>query len=92
MSSNFFKGLFAGFFASLSAMIFIIVFFSKIDLNDSILILFEEKKLAGVISIGALINLPLFFLAINRRKEDFAKGILIISIIIVILIAILKII
>jgi len=42
--------------------------------------------------LGALVNLPLFFLGIRRGKENFAKGILIISLIFVTTIALLKII
>ena len=85
------KGLFAGLFASLSVMIFIILIFSEGNLEDSILLFHEQKKLGGLISLGALVNLPLFFLGMRKRKVDFAKGILIISIIFVVFIALLKI-
>ena len=42
--------------------------------------------------MGALINLPLFFLGMRKRKTNFAKGILITSIFIVLIIALLKVI
>jgi len=85
-------GIIAGSSASLSMMIFIILIFSGGKLEDAIAALYAQKKLGGLISIGALISLPLFLLAIRKKKIDFAKGILIISLITVLLIALLKII
>jgi hypothetical protein len=73
-------------------MIFILLYFSEGPIEDVIVSLFEQKKLGGLISIGALINLPLFFLGIHKRKTNFAKGVMITSIIIVMMVAILKII
>lgn len=84
------KGLIAGLFASLSMMIFIISFFSNVNLEDSIALMYEEKKLGGLISLGSLVNLPLFLLGMRKRKTNFSKGILIISILMVVIIAILK--
>jgi len=87
-----FQGVIASFFASSSTMIFILLYFSEGPIEDVIVSLFEQKKLGGLISIGALINLPLFFLGIHKRKTNFAKGVMITSIIIVMMVAILKII
>ena len=87
-----FQGVIASFFASASAMIFILLYFSEGPIEDAIVSLFQQKKLGGLISIGALINLPLFFLGMHKRKTNFAKGVMITSIIIVMMVAILKII
>ena len=87
-----FQGVIASFFASSSTMIFILLYFSEGPIEDVIVSLFQQKKLGGLISIGALINLPLFFLGIHKRKTNFAKGVMITSIIIVMMVAILKII
>ncbi|MBT4825437.1 MAG: hypothetical protein P8O98_02065 [Flavobacteriaceae bacterium] len=87
-----FQGVIASFFASSSAMIFILLYFSEGPIEDAIVSLFQQKKLGGLISIGALINLPLFFLGMHKRKTNFAKGVMITSIIIVMMVAILKII
>ncbi len=87
-----FQGVIASFFASSSAMIFILLYFSEGPIEDAIVSLFQQKKLGGLISIGALINLPLFFLGMHKRKTNFAKGVLITSIVIVMMVAILKII
>ena len=86
------KGIVAAFLASLSMIIFIILFLSEGNIEDSFILLFKEKKLGGLISLGALINLPLFFLGLRKRRENFAKGILVASLIIVITVALLKII
>ena len=87
-----FQGVIASFFASSSTMIFILLSFSEGPIEDVIVSLFEQTKLGGLISLGALINLPLFFLGIHKRKTNFAKGVMITSIIIVMMVAILKII
>tara|TARA_A200000159_G_scaffold159342_1_gene177859 strand:- start:19 stop:300 length:282 start_codon:yes stop_codon:yes gene_type:complete len=87
-----FQGVIASFFASSSTIIFILLYFSEGPIEDVIVSLFQQKKLGGLISIGALINLPLFFLGIHKRKTNFAKGVMITSIIIVMMVAILKII
>ena len=73
-------------------MIFILLYFSEGPIEDAIVSLYQQKKLGGLISIGALINLPLFFLGMHKRKTNFAKGVMITSIIIVMMVAILKII
>ena len=73
-------------------MIFILLYFSDGPIEDAIVSLFQQKKLGGLISIGALINLHLFFLGMHKRKTNFAKGVMITSIIIVMMVAILKII
>ena len=86
------KGIIAGLLASLSMTIFIIIFFSDATIEDSLMLLYKQKKIGGLISLGALVNLPLFFLGIRKEKINFAKGILIISLIFVLLIALLKII
>ena len=91
-NKNLFQGVIASFFASSSTMIFILLYFSEGPIEDVVVSLFQQKKLGGLISIGALINLPLFFLGIHKRKTNFAKGVMITSIIIVMMVAILKII
>ena len=87
-----YQGIIASFFASSSAMIFILLYFSEGTIEEAISSLFQQKKLGGLISMGALINLPLFFLGMHKRKTNFAKGVMITSIIIVLMVATLKII
>lgn len=85
-------GIIASFFASSSTMIFILLYFSEGPIEDAISSLFQQKKLGGLISMSALVNLPLFFLGMHKRKTNFAKGVMITSIFIVLIVAALKII
>ena len=87
-----FQGVIASFFASSSAMIFILLYFSEGPIEEAVSSLFQQKKLGGLISMSALVNLPLFFLGMHKRKTNFANGVMITSIIIVLIVAILKII
>mgnify|MGYP005743852599 CR=1 FL=1 len=53
------KGIVAGLLASLSSMtIFIIIFLSDATIEDSLMLLYKQKKIGGLISLGALANLP----------------------------------
>ena len=87
-----YQGIIASFFASSSTIIFILLYFSEDPIEEAISSLFQQKKLGGLISMGALINLPLFFLGMHKRKTNFAKGVMITSIVIVLMVATLKII
>jgi hypothetical protein len=86
-----YRGIVASFFASSSAVIFILLYFSEGPIEDAISSLLRQKKLGGLISLGALINLPLFFLGMRKRKTNFAKGVMITSVVIVLVVATLKI-
>jgi len=92
INKELFQGVIASFFASSSAMIFIILYFSQVPIEDSISSLFQQRKLGGLISMSTLINLPLFFLGMYMKKIYFAKGVIITSIFVVLIVAILKII
>ena len=85
------QGAIASLLASSSMIIFILLYFSEGPIEDSIISLYRQKKIGGLISIGALINLPLFFLGMHKRKINFAKGVLITSILIVVMVVALKI-
>ena len=91
-NNELFKGVIASLFASVSITIFILLYFSQGPVEDAIISLYDQKKLGGLISMGALINLPLFFLGMRKKKVNFAKGILITSIFLVVVVALLKII
>ncbi|MDA8698951.1 hypothetical protein N9M11_02390 [Flavobacteriaceae bacterium] len=66
------------------------LFFSDESLLGSIQILYIENKLGSLISIGALLNLPVFFVFINQYRYDRAYGLVFFSLFLVALIAILK--
>ena len=71
INKEFFQGLIASFFASSSAMIFLLLYFSEAPIEEGISFFFKQKKLGGLISVSALINLPLFFFGNAQEKNKF---------------------
>jgi len=63
---------------------------SDTSIEASFYSLYQQQKLGGLISLGAMINLPIFFIAIRKNKFAFAAGLVAISLVLVLLIAILK--
>ena len=88
---NIINGFISGLLASITGMILISVLLSQVTLEESLIQLYNQKKLGSLISIGALIILPIFFIAIKKEKYDFALGLLLISLFLVVLITFLKI-
>tara|TARA_B100000989_G_C19460850_1_gene436135 strand:+ start:587 stop:877 length:291 start_codon:yes stop_codon:yes gene_type:complete len=86
----FFWGIFSGFLWTSFGIIILIFSLSEATLEDSLFYLYEQKRLGGLISIAALINLPIFFISLHKNKVPFAAGIVTISIITVIFIGLLK--
>lgn len=87
----FFWGILTGLLWTSFGVILLVFFLSDASLEDSIFYLYKQKRLGGLISIAALINLPLFFIALRKNKVPFAGGIVAISILTVLFIAVLKI-
>ena len=87
----FFWGILTGLLWTSFGVIMLIFFLSDASLEDSFIYLYEQKRLGGLISIAALINLPLFFIALRKNKVPFAAGIVAISMLPVLFIALLKI-
>ncbi|HIG90291.1 MAG: hypothetical protein ABGW67_00070 [Flavobacteriaceae bacterium] len=84
-------GLITGFIANISGLVLAILF-----LNDNPYIIevivksFEERLLSKLISLGAIMNLFVFFIYIKKRQENRAKGVLMATIIIAIITIILN--
>ena len=70
--------------------VFLLFIFSDGPVEESFSRLYEQKKLGGLISLAALINLPVFFVALRKNKFSFATGLIAISLLLVIVIALLK--
>ena len=68
---NIINGFISGLLASITGMILISVLLSQVTLEESLIQLYNQKKLGSLISIGALIILPIFFIAIKKEKYDF---------------------
>ena len=84
-------GLITGFVANISGLVLAILFLND---NPSIIEIvvksFEEKLLSKLISLGAIMNLFVFFVYIKKRQENRAKGVLMATIIIAIITIILN--
>tara|TARA_B100001146_G_scaffold193501_1_gene180106 strand:- start:955 stop:1239 length:285 start_codon:yes stop_codon:yes gene_type:complete len=84
-------GLITGFVANISGLVLAILFLND---NPSIIEIvvksFEERLLSKLISLGAIMNLFVFFVYIKKRQENRAKGVLMATIIIAIITIILN--
>ena len=65
-------------------------YFSEETLLNSLSFLYQEKKLGALISLGALLNLPAFFVLIRRENYRTAYGLVGMLIVLVGVIALLK--
>ena len=66
------------------------LYFSEGSLRSSLKLLYLEKKLGSLISLGALLNLPVFFILIRKREYTIANGLVGILILMVVIVALLK--
>ena len=66
------------------------LFFSEEKVLDSLYLLYIQKKLGGLMSIGALLNLPVFFVFINQYRYDRAYGLVSFLLVLVVIIGLLK--
>ena len=66
------------------------LYFSEGALLDSLKLLYFQKKLGALISLGALLNLPVFFVLIRRKEYRIAYGQVGLLILLVALVALLK--
>ena len=84
-------GIFTGLLWTIFGVITIIFFLSDTSIEGSLITLYQRNKLGGVVSIASLINLPIFFLALRKNKISFAKGLVTLSIVMVLVVTYLKI-
>ena len=66
------------------------LYFSESDLISSFKLLYDQNKLGSLISLGALLNLPAFFVLIRKRDYQIAYGLVSVLILLVVVVAILK--
>ena len=86
----FFWGIITGLLWTSFGVLFLVFFLSEASMEDSISGLYKQNRLGGLISLAALINLPIFFIALRKNKFAFAAGLVAISLAMVLLIAFLK--
>ena len=86
----FFWGILTGVLWTSFGVLILLFFLSNESIEDSLSSLYYQNKLGGLISISALINLPVFFIALRKNKFSFAAGLVAISLVLVLLVAFLK--
>ncbi|MCD9573551.1 hypothetical protein [Flavobacterium soyae] len=69
-------GFIVGIFTSLLGSYLFIKFFTKFDLPAGIQTIREMGYLGKVITIGAVLDLPVFLILLKRNKEMMARGVI----------------
>jgi len=91
MRRHVFLGVIIGLLSSAIGLLLSSYLFSKNENIVSFLRIATERGLmVKLISLGAVINLLVFYIFIRKRKDNYAKGVLIATILIAIKIYILK--
>lgn len=85
-------GVIIGLVLTFLGMVLFTLYFSEASLFSSFEMLYQERKLGSLISLGALLNLPAFFILIRRRDYQIAYGLVSLLIFLVVVVAILKVI
>lgn len=85
-----FIGITTGIILTSIGMFSFTLFFSEEKVLDSLYLLYTQKKLGGLMSIGALLNLPVFFVFINQYRYDRAYGLVSFLLVLVVIIGLLK--
>lgn len=85
-----FIGFISGTLATASSVIFLTLILSELPIEDSWKLMYGQKKLGGLISLGAIVNLIIFLFAVKKNKISFASGLVLNSFFIVFLIIFLK--
>ena len=85
-----FIGFISGTLATASSIIFLTLILSDLPIEDSWKLMYGQKKLGGLISLGAIVNLIIFLFAVKKHKISFASGLVLNSFFIVFLIIFLK--
>ena len=84
------KGVVIGLALTFLGMSLFTLYFSRAPLWRSFELLYHEKKLGALISLGSLLNLPLFYILLRKKQYNIANGLVGILILLVVVVALLK--
>ena len=83
-------GFLIGLIANMAGLYLYVFFFTNYEIEDALLISYEDGFIGKLIALGAILNFLPFFVFI-KKKEDFkARGVLLATILSAITILILK--
>ena len=85
-------GFIVGILANVIGVLSYIVIFSKYTIYDTLLDAFYKGYLGKLILLGALLNLAVFFFFIHRYENERARGVLIATALLALVILVLQII
>lgn len=81
-----FKGMFVGLIATIFGLVFAFEIFGQSDNYSEVLkSAIANKSLAKLISIGALLNLGAFFVFLKKKQDYRARGVLIVTVIVMLI-------
>ena len=84
-------GFVFGITTTLVGVVFFTIIFSPESISYSMKSLFIQKRLGAIISIGSLINIPLFFVLLKFNKISYIHGLILSLLLLVFIVAVLKI-
>ena len=84
-------GFVFGITTTLVGVVFFTIIFSPESISYSMKSLFIQKRLGALISIGSLINIPLFFILLKFNKINYTYGLIFSLLLQVFIVAVLKI-
>ena len=84
-------GFVFGITTTLVGVVFFTIIFSPESISYSMKSLFIQKRLGALISIGSLINIPLFFILLKFNKINYIYGLIFSLLLLVFIVAVLKI-
>ena len=74
MNREMILGCLSAFALTFLGMVLFTLYFSQGGILDSFELLYAEKKLGALMSLGALVNLPVFFYFLRFRRYEMAYG------------------
>jgi hypothetical protein len=84
-------GFFMGIIASLLGSIgFLLIKFPKLLSVQGLMYIRDQGDIGKVITLGAIINILLFFLLLKKNKELMARGVILATIVLAIITVLLK--
>jgi hypothetical protein len=83
-------GFMIGTITTLAGIVFFTMIFSPESITISLKSLFIQNKLGALISVGSLINIPLFFVFLKFNKINYAYGLISFLLLLVLIIVALK--